>query len=242
MAGGGTGLVTTGMVGEGGADVIAGPIAVVVGFEVLADGGSAGVLGRVVSGGVDPQRLVDGAAPAAVVDAVDSSDRGRGIRESPDDRSPTDDCGAVDTTGSLAEDGADSTECSVRFRSTGDGSSARAIGLGIIPTAMPAVTIAAPAAAPPIVVPWRERPSVASCRNHDVGPIARRSFPIEMSRNARTISGSNWVPEQRVNSIRPSCAVIGFLYERAAVITSNTSATATSRPALEISWPTSPFG
>ena len=86
----------------------------------------------------------------------------------------------------------------------------------------------------PSSMPPEPRRGVRTARvwaSHDSGPIALRRSPIEICRNARTMSGSNCVPAQRVISRRASWIVIGFLYERAAVITSNTSATATSRPA-----------
>jgi hypothetical protein len=63
-----------------------------------------------------------------------------------------------------------------------------------------------------------------------------------MFTKARTRRGSNCVPEQRVISSRASAALAGSLYERADVITSNTSAIATMRPASGISSPATPRG
>jgi hypothetical protein len=63
-----------------------------------------------------------------------------------------------------------------------------------------------------------------------------------MARNARTTSGSNCVPAHRDSSFLASTTEDCRLYERAEVITSNTSATATIRPAREISSAASPCG
>jgi hypothetical protein len=61
-------------------------------------------------------------------------------------------------------------------------------------------------------------------------------------RKALTITGSNWLPAQRVNSVRAATGLIAFLYERAAVITSKESATDTMRAPSEISSADKPKG
>ncbi len=66
------------------------------------------------------------------------------------------------------------------------------------------------------------------------GPMTQRWRPSEMFRNALTTAGSNWVPAQRVSSLRASRADMALLYERMAVMTSNESATATIRAPREI--------
>ncbi len=86
------------------------------------------------------------------------------------------------------------------------------------------------------------RPSTGACASQDSGPIASRRRPSETPRNARTTRGSNCAPEQRAISSRAAPASPGSLYERAEVMTSNTSATATMRPASEMSSPSLPFG
>jgi hypothetical protein len=63
-----------------------------------------------------------------------------------------------------------------------------------------------------------------------------------MLTKARTIRGSNCVPEHRAISERAAAAVAGCLYDRAEVITSKTSAIATMRPASGISSPAIPRG
>ena len=68
-----------------------------------------------------------------------------------------------------------------------------------------------------------------SCVNHDSGPIAIRKRPSDTFRNARTMAASNWVPAHRASSARAATGEIGSLYERADVITSNASVTATIR-------------
>ena len=72
--------------------------------------------------------------------------------------------------------------------------------------------------------------------------MTSRSRLSEIARNARTTFGSNCVPALLASSTRACAAGYGFLYERAAVITSNASATATMRPASEMSSPLNPFG
>ena len=80
------------------------------------------------------------------------------------------------------------------------------------------------------------------CASHDSGPITSRSRPIEMFKNARTTVGSNCPPEHLASSARASAAETGALYERADVITSNVSATATIRAASAMSRPARPAG
>ena len=86
------------------------------------------------------------------------------------------------------------------------------------------------------------RPKIASWASHDrrahrLAKIADRDLQ-ERPDDLRVELG----PAQRVISRRASWIVIGFLYDRVAVITSNTSATATSRPAKEMSLPDNPAG
>ena len=59
---------------------------------------------------------------------------------------------------------------------------------------------------------------------------------------ARTTVGSNCEPAHRSSSARASAAAIGFLYDRAEVITSKASATATIRAERVIDVPRSPYG
>jgi len=61
-------------------------------------------------------------------------------------------------------------------------------------------------------------------------------------RKALTIAGSNWLPAQRVSSVRAATGLIAFLYERTAVITSKASATETMRAPSEMSSPDNPNG
>ena len=81
-----------------------------------------------------------------------------------------------------------------------------------------------------------------SCVNHDNGPIAIRNRPSDTFRNALTTAASNWLPAQRASSARAATGEIGSLYDRADVITSNASVTATIRPARLMSVPASPRG
>jgi hypothetical protein len=104
-------------------------------------------------------------------------------------------------------------------------------------TATAVTTVLAPDAAPPSVT----NPGITPA-NHASGPITSRKRPREIARNARTTTGSNCVPALFANSVRAWAAGKGFLYERAAVMTSNASATATMRPASEIRLPRSPLG
>ena len=76
--------------------------------------------------------------------------------------------------------------------------------------------------------------TIGMSKSQASGPMTQRWRPTEMFRNALTIAGSNWVPAQRVNSLRASRGDMGLLYERAAVITSKESATATIRAPSEI--------
>jgi hypothetical protein len=87
-----------------------------------------------------------------------------------------------------------------------------------------------------------KRASSGACVSHDTGPITSRIRPSEMFTKARTRWGSNWLPEHRAISARPSLAFEASLYERADVITSKTSAIATMRPAKGMSSPASPRG
>jgi len=75
---------------------------------------------------------------------------------------------------------------------------------------------------------------MGTSNSHAKGPMTNRCRPTEMSKNARTMAGSNCVPAQRVNSFRANFGDMALLYERAAVITSNASATATILAPREI--------
>ena len=110
------------------------------------------------------------------------------------------------------------------------------------PPARRAPAVAATLAAAPATGLTGTRPTSGSWVSHDSGPIARRSRPSEMFRNARTGRGSNCVPAQRASSARPSTAPFASLYERTLVITSKTSATDTIRAARLIWSPAIPFG
>ena len=63
--------------------------------------------------------------------------------------------------------------------------------------------------------------------SHDNGASLRVLRAIPTRRNARTTSRSNCEPAFAMSSSRAWAALCGSLYERAAVITSNTSATET---------------
>ena len=56
------------------------------------------------------------------------------------------------------------------------------------------------------------------------------------------MAASNWVPAHRASSARAATGEIGALYERADVITSNASVTATIRAAKLMSVPAIPRG
>jgi hypothetical protein len=75
---------------------------------------------------------------------------------------------------------------------------------------------------------------IGTSNSHARGPMTNRWRPTEMSRKARTIAGSNCVPAQRVSSLRAADGDMGLLYDRAAVITSKASATATILAPREI--------
>ena len=105
-------------------------------------------------------------------------------------------------------------------------------------TAAAAAPLAAPASCP--AARWAS-PTSGTTAAHDVGPTVHHRRPSEMRRNARTIAGSNWPPAHAASSRRAAGTLIGFLYERAAVITSNESVTLTILAACEISEPASRF-
>jgi hypothetical protein len=79
----------------------------------------------------------------------------------------------------------------------------------------PAVNAAAPTATwAPLTRACPAMPSRATngtSATHETGPIIQRTFPIETLRNALTITGSNWLPAQRVNSVRAATGLIAFL-------------------------------
>jgi hypothetical protein len=111
---------------------------------------------------------------------------------------------------------------------------------------MPVVAAVASEASPPRAAPIEGvsgmRASTGACVSHDTGPITSRIRPSEMFTKARTSDGSNWEPAHRAISCLPSTGPAASLYERFEVITSNTSAIATIRPANGISSPATPLG
>jgi len=111
---------------------------------------------------------------------------------------------------------------------------------------IPVVVAAASEASPPSAAVNEgvsgRRARIGACDSHDTGPMTRRIRPSERLTKARTSRGSNCEPAQRAISARPSVALPASLYERAEVITSNTSAIATMRPANGISSPAIPRG
>ncbi len=84
-------------------------------------------------------------------------------------------------------------------------------GVTAVPTAAAVIPAAAIKAGAAAVAPASPEGRNVSCVNHDSGPIARRSLPSEMLRNARTTLASNWVPAHRASSARAAAAVPGFL-------------------------------
>jgi hypothetical protein len=114
--------------------------------------------------------------------------------------------------------------------------------------AIGADTITVPAATTPTVV-WAAavtapcdaaRNGVAP--NQLSGPIASRSRGVDTASIALTTLGSNCVPAQSLSSRSAAARLIGLRYDRAAVITSNASATATMRAPRQIRSPASPSG
>ncbi len=83
------------------------------------------------------------------------------------------------------------------------------------------------------------RPSEGMWLSQESGPMITRIRPSETFRNARTTCGSNCVPAHFAISWRPSALFPASLYDRAEVITSKTSATATMRPGSGMSSPRS---
>jgi hypothetical protein len=110
------------------------------------------------------------------------------------------------------------------------------------PVAAAVAIVATPPRDAPIEGVSGRRASRGACESHESGPITSRILPSEMFTKARTRRGSNCVPEQRVISLRASAVPPAALYERADVITSNTSAIATMRPANGISSAAIPRG
>ena len=92
------------------------------------------------------------------------------------------------------------------------------------------------------------RPRAAGARGSARAPSttsvrpSTRACPSDTFRKARTIAGSNCSPAHAASSRRAAGTLIGFLYERAAVITSKESATLTIRAANEIWSPSRPCG
>jgi hypothetical protein len=91
-----------------------------------------------------------------------------------------------------------------------------------VATDMPATTVVVAIAVPaaPTKCSTRTRPSDDRSPRIDNGPPSRRSRPIDISRNALTITGSKCVPAQAASSVRAASAVIAVLYDRAAVMVS----------------------
>jgi len=112
--------------------------------------------------------------------------------------------------------------------------------------APPTVNAAAPiATCVPVARAWPAKPNLArygTSATQAIGPIAQRSRPMEIFRNALTMAGSNWPPAPLVSSLRAASDVIAFLYVRFAVITSKASATETIRAPRDISAPDRPNG
>ena len=119
-----------------------------------------------------------------------------------------------------------------------------ATGLANPATPATATTLTPIAAWPatPAAVNDGAEPSNGVPTSHEVGPIAHRSRGAETASSARTTSGSNWEPLKRTVSSCAAARVIAFLYVRGPVMTSKESATATIRPASEMSRPLSPSG
>ena len=102
--------------------------------------------------------------------------------------------------------------------------------------------VATPPSEAPIEGVSGRRARSGACESQESGPITSRILPREMFTKARTSRGSNCVPEQRAISFRASVAPPAALYDRVDVITSNTSAIATMRPANGIASPAIPRG
>ena len=120
---------------------------------------------------------------------------------------------------------------------------ADAAAVGEAETAMATAVTPAALAAPVVVAPTHvadTTPLVPThCRNGHVDEERQRPDRPEQPgqrdpRNARTMAGSKCVPAQRVSSARAENVDRAALYDRAAVIVSNASTTATARPAVEM--------
>jgi hypothetical protein len=79
----------------------------------------------------------------------------------------------------------------------------------------PAVTAIAPTATcAPVKTECPTAPRRAAngtSATHESGPIVQRRRPMDTLRKALTIAGSNWVPAQRVSSVRAATGLIAFL-------------------------------
>ena len=111
-----------------------------------------------------------------------------------------------------------------------------------VPAEAPTNVAATSAALPPAALEKTDVGNSVAWASHDTGPVARRRRGTEMLRNARTTVGSKWVPADRASSARACADEIGCLYERADVITSKASATATIRAESAMSVPPRPAG
>ncbi|CAB4601550.1 unannotated protein [freshwater metagenome] len=188
-----------------------------------------------------------GAPGAVVVDAgVASGSPGAAPDAAPDAASSGTGPSTTGAPGSVAENDTASTvgrRASVTGTGAIGGSTAVLTAVAVIAPATATDQPAVPDAATGVAaVAKTDCGKSDTCASHDSGPITRRSRPIDRLMNARTTAGSKWVPAHLASSMRASAALRAAVYERTDVITSNTSATATIRPASEISVPRSPFG
>jgi hypothetical protein len=129
---------------------------------------------------------------------------------------------------------------SASFACTGGCAGAAATTPAVTTEAAPTAAAAAAGAAalPAAAANWPAMDSAwarnGNCSRKDSGPIPHINLGRLTARNARTTSGSKCAPAQSMSSLRAALALIGFLYERAAVMVSYESATATIRPASVI--------
>src|SRR5918992_3344194 len=106
--------------------------------------------------------------------------------------------------------------------------------------AAPAATLAAVAAGR--ATSRTPAPMNGSWASHERGPTVNHSRASEIKRNLRTTVGSNWEPAHFASSARAARTLMGFLYERAAVMVSNESVTVRIRPPSDSSGPGIPRG
>lgn len=102
-----------------------------------------------------------------------------------------------------------------------DGVLAAALAFGDIPGAVSVKAVVPETIAAPQFQPRRSTQATSgSWAIHDAKPTTRQSRPIEMLRNARTTTGSNWLPEHLTSSCRAADTLTGLRYGRTAVMTS----------------------